>query len=185
MKTPISLLLILLLPLGQIMAQKLYSTNTGEINFYSKTPLEDIQAVNKKVTVVLNTDNNELAAKATIKNFKFPNALMEEHFNENYMESDKYPLSTFKGSIKEKINFQADGTYPATVPGKLLIHGVEKDYTLTGTIKIDKGVITIDCDFDVLLVDHDIKRPSIMMMKIAEKIQVKNKFVLEPAKKKS
>lgn len=154
----------------------------GTISFYSSTPVEDISAKNTQVSSALNTATGDVVVKLNIKDFVFPVALMQEHFNENYLESSKYPTSTFKGKIIETIDYTKNGSYPVTATGKLNIHGVEKDKTINGTLKIENGKITLDAAFDILLEEYKIERPSIVMMKIAEKIAVKALFVYLPKK---
>ena len=89
---------------------QLFTTQTGEVSFFSKTPMEDIDAVNKQVGSIINSENNEVAVQIRVTNFIFPNKLMQEHFNENYLETDKYPSATFKGKIKESVDLKVPGT---------------------------------------------------------------------------
>ena len=107
---------------GTAFAQ-MFATSGGNTQFSASTPLENIEAENKKSQVILNTANNEIAIRMNMREFSFPNKLMQEHFNENYMESSKYPKSTFKGKIVnlDQINFTQDGTYPAEVSGDLRV----------------------------------------------------------------
>lgn len=165
-------------------AQNLYRTKSGEVSFFSKAPLEDIEAVNKEADILINTSNNEVVSAMKVKKFDFPNDLMEEHFNENYMESGKYPNAVFKGRINEKIDWSKEGKHNVTATGKLSIHGIEKDKTITGILQVKPGEkLKLDANFDVLLVDHNIERPSIVTMKIAEKIDVKARYELLPFQK--
>lgn len=149
---------------------------SGELSFFSSTPVEDISAKSKTAQSALNLSSKEIAVKAIIKDFTFPKSLMQEHFNENYLESEKYPNATFKGKINEAIDFSKSGTYNVTATGKLSIHGVEKDKTIDGVFKVDGNKISLDASFEVLLEDYKIERPQLVMMKIAEKIAVKGKF---------
>ena len=154
----------------------IYSTREGSITFFSSAPLEDIKAQNDKVISLLNVGNNEIAVRVPIKQFQFRNKLMQEHFNENYMESEKYPHATFKGKINEAIDFQKPGTYDVSSTGILSIHGVDQRRTLKGKLIINGSGMTLDTEFDVLLVDHKIKVPKIVFNKIAEKIAVTTRF---------
>ena len=154
----------------------IFSTREGSITFFSSAPLEDIEAKNNKVISLLNIRNSELAVRVPIKQFLFRNMLMQEHFNENYMESEKYPHATFKGKINEAIDFQKPGTYDVSSTGILNIHGVNQKRTLKGKLTIDGSGMTLDTQFDVLLVDHKIKIPKIVFNKIAEKIAVTTRF---------
>ncbi|MES2387521.1 MAG: YceI family protein [Bacteroidota bacterium] len=162
-----------------IAAQNIRSTE-AELSFYSKTPMEDIAAVNKKANAVINTATKDIAVLAKQTHFVFPNGLMQEHFNENYMESEKYPNAIFKGHIIDPVDFSKPGKYPVHATGTLEMHGVSKPKTLEGTIEVtDKGSILV-AEFPVPLEEYNIERPSVVMMKIADKIDVKARFVFPP-----
>ena len=167
-----------------IASAQMLAAQNGSISFYSKTPMEDISAKNVKVAGLLNIANRQIVIRAMMKDFDFPNNLMEEHFNENYVESDKFPKSTFSGTINEAVDFSKPGSYPATATGTLEIHGVSKPKTISGTLVVnaDKSV-TLSASYPILLEDHDIKRPSIVMMKIAEKVDCKADLVFKPKEK--
>ncbi len=153
-----------------------FTTSTGVVTFFSKTPVEDISAIHKTASSVINTTNNQIVVQMTMKQFTFPNALMQEHFNENYMESEKYPMATFSGKINEKIDFTKSGTYPVTATGKMKIHGVEQDKNFSGTLIITGDKMNLKTEFEIALVDYKIDVPKIVFAKIAEKIQVKINF---------
>lgn len=164
--------------LGSMCQAQILVSTEGEISFFSKTPLEDISAVSKKAQGVINGSNKDLLFKVSITSFKFPNGLMEEHFNENYMESEKYPDGSFKGKIQEAVDLTKDGTYNVTAKGMLTIHGVTKERTINGTITVAAGKATLKTKFQIPLVDHNIERPKVVMVKIAEVIDVSASFVL-------
>lgn len=151
------------------------SASKGESHFFSETPLENIAAANTKVKAALNPATNQLAVKMAMADFEFPNKLMQEHFNENYIESEKYPNASFEGVINEKIDWKKPGTYPVTAKGTFEIHGVKQPRTLTGKLTIEPGKITLVSDFTVPLEAHKIEVPKLVMMKIAEQIKVQNK----------
>jgi len=153
-------------------SQGLYKTTDGEISFFSKTPMEDIDAVNKKVKGIINTDKAEFAFITTIIGFKFKKPLMGEHFNENYMESDKYKTAMFKGKIIGSVDYGTDGDYPVKATGVLNIHGVDKDREIEGVITVKDGNISLKSEFDVELKDHKIKVPKLVIKNIAETIKV-------------
>lgn len=163
---------------------QLYATKVGETTFFSETPVENISAINKTVGVILNTANNDLVASMKMTAFDFPNKLMQEHFNENYMESEKFPVGTFKGKIVEKIDFTKNGSYDVTARGQLTIHGVAQNRDLKGKLTIENQKITLVCALDVKLVDHKIEVPKLVFSKIAEVIAVKTKYVLFPFDRK-
>lgn len=161
---------------------QLYTAQSGETSFFSKAPLEDISAVNKKVGAVLNTATGDIAVKIPMTEFSFPNKLMQEHFNENYVESDKYPAATFRGKIQETLDYTKPGSYPVTAKGTFDLHGVKQERTLKGTLTVGEGKLTLQSDFPVALKDHNIDIPKLVFQKIAETIAVKNTWVLVPRK---
>ena len=179
-------IMALFLAAGLAQAQTKYFTKQGKISFYSETPMEKIEAHNSRATSVLEAESGKIEFKVSIKGFEFEKALMQEHFNENYMESSKYPNATFKGTITDmkSVDLKKDGTYNVTVKGDLTIHGVTKNVTEKATIKVKGGVISAETSFNVALKDYNIKVPSVVGNKIAEIIQVKvNIPSYEPMKK--
>jgi polyisoprenoid-binding protein YceI len=158
-----------------LQAQNLVS-KTSEVNFFSKTPLENIEAKNTKARAIINPANMDIAIKMTNTEFDFPNNLMEEHFNEKYMESEKYPTSFFQGRLDKQIDLTKPGKHEVAAVGKLTMHGVTKDKTIKGTINVTENGFTMSGEFDVMLVDYNIERPSIVMAKIADKIDVNAVF---------
>jgi hypothetical protein len=165
-------------------AQTKYFTKTGKISFFSKAPLEDIEAKNKTVAAVLDTKSGALQFSALMKSFEFPKALMQEHFNENYVESTKFPKGEFKGVITNNadINYKKDGSYPAKVKGMMTIHGVTKPVETTGTIRVSGGKIEAASVFNLLLSDYQIKIPAAVKDKLSNTIQVTVTCQLDPLK---
>ncbi len=163
---------------------QIFLAKTCEISFFSEAPMENIKAINKAAKPILNTATNDIQIKIVISAFVFEKPLMQEHFNENYMESEKFPDAIFKGKINETIDWKKDGEYKVTVTGTLKIHGVEKARTFEGTVKIKGDEITIDTKFNIHIADHGIKVPSMYIKNIAEDVEVKLNAVLEPFKKK-
>jgi len=153
---------------------QVYFTKNGSISFFSKTILQNIQADNNEVISILNFQTGSLQFSLLNTAFHFPKAKMEEDFNENYMESGKYPRSKFKGSIANinKIDFSKDGTWPVNVTGDLMIHGITKNITTPGKIIIKDGKISATASFKILLEDYRIKIPSIVSNKISENIEI-------------
>jgi YceI-like domain len=176
----ITLLLLLISSICVGNAQNTYKVTNGEISFFSKTPVEDIDAVNKKVLGVIK--NNEFAFVATIVGFKFKKPLMEEHFNENYMESDKYKTASFKGKIAAAIDLSKDGEYKTQAVGVLTMHGESKDRTIDGVFTVKDGKINLKSEFDVQLKDHKIDIPKLVIKKIAETVKVTVNIDFEPKK---
>jgi polyisoprenoid-binding protein YceI len=163
-------------------AQGLFATSGGITRFSASTPLENIEAENKKSQAVLNTTTGDIAIRMNMRDFVFPNKLMQEHFNENYIESEKFPTATFSGKVSKTLDYTKDGTYDLSAMGKFTVHGVMKERTIDGKVTISGGKITLTSDFQVLLVDHHIEVPSIVFVKIAQNISVKVQYVLTAKK---
>jgi len=161
-------------------AQRVYTKN-GLISFFSSTKMEDIKADNNQVLCVLNTQTGDLQFSLLNKGFHFPKALMEEHFNENYIESNKYPKSTFKGTVADitKVDFTKDGTYPVSVKGDLVMHGITKNITAAGNITVKGGKVTAAAKFMVKLADYNIFIPGAVKSNISESIEITVKCDLD------
>ena len=169
---------------GNIAQAQKFMTKNGNISFFSSMPMENIEAHNKQVNSAIDSKTGDFVVKVLIKSFEFEKALMQEHFNENYMESDKFPNATLSGKIKNiaDIVFAKDGTYPADVEGKLTIHGVTKDVTEKGTITVKGGKVNAVSTFNVTLADYGIEIPNTVVNNISKTIQVKVDLNLEPLK---
>jgi polyisoprenoid-binding protein YceI len=167
-----------------VFAQDKFYTKTGKINFYSKAPLEDIEAKNKTVTAVVDSKSGAIQFQVQMRGFEFEKKMMQEHFNENYVESSKYPKSEFKGTItnNSEINYTKDGTYTAKVKGKLTLHGVTKDVETTGTLKVNGGKIDANSTFNILLSDYNIKIPAVVKDKVSNNVKIVVSCLLEPLK---
>lgn len=183
MKTIIKSIAIVLLLANTAFAQK-YMTKNGHISFYSKAPLEDIEAHNRQVSAALDTETGNLVFKVLIKSFQFEKALMQEHFNENYMESGKFPTSVFQGNVTnhEDIDFASPGNYKAEITGNLTIHGITREINTTGTFIVDEKQIKGDSEFMVRLDDYDIEIPKAVINNIAEEIKITVDILLKPLK---
>jgi hypothetical protein len=166
------------------MAQSKYFTREGKIEFLSKAPLEDIHSVNKKVTAILDTETGQMEFSVLMKAFEFEKALMMEHFNENYVESDKFPKSVFKGKIDNvsEVKWKQDGTYPVKVSGSMTIHGVTKEVSYPGTIMIKNGKINGNAEIDITLKDYNISIPRVVKDNISETVKVTIEVALDPFK---
>ncbi|MGM9474775.1 YceI family protein [Pedobacter sp. GSP4] len=173
--------LIALLLCTGIKAQ-IWVSKTVNASFFSSTPLEDIDAQSKTGASAINVKTNEIIFKINNSSFQFKKKLMQEHFNENYMESDKYPTSDFKGKIVEQVDLTKPGTYTVTVKGNLQIHGVSKEYQTKASLIVANDEIKASSAFNVKLADHGIKIPTIVFKQIAETIQVKMTATYQPKK---
>jgi len=165
------LILICLLFSTQLIAQQYYSKK-GQVSFFSEAPIENIEAVNKDVSAIVDSQSGGFAFRLKIQDFTFPSSLMQEHFNESYLESDKYPLSTFTGSIADISKLDLSSRQTLTVKGSLSIHGITQETEMVAYAQIINGELHISSTFDVVLEDYDIDIPKIMMYKIAEVIKV-------------
>tara|TARA_Y100000588_G_C13879765_1_gene763962 strand:- start:109 stop:675 length:567 start_codon:yes stop_codon:yes gene_type:complete len=172
---------ILLLSCFSAFGQR-YLTREGKIKFYSHAPMEDITAHNNKVLSIIDIDKGQVAVDMLIKAFEFEKKLMQEHFNENYMESDEFPKATFKGSfeVPQGLKQMTAGSYEVAVTGDLTIHGVTKALTQNITLKVEDKSITTHFVFNVKVKDHDIKIPNLVVKNIAEEIEVTADFVFKP-----
>ena len=173
------LILIAFVSTGFNAFSQLFYTNNGEVSFFSKTPMEDIDATNKQVSSLINVATNEIAVNMRVTNFIFPNKLMQEHFNENYLESEKYPAATFKGKIREQIDLKTPGTYAVSSAGTATIHGVSRPVEIKGTIISTGNTLTLTCQFEVKLVDYKVNIPKIVFAKIAETMKISSKIVYQ------
>ena len=174
MKSYLFAFLALVLTTGTLSAQSRYMTRTGTITFFSHTPMEDIEATNNQVSSILDTGSGDMVFAVLMKAFQFEKALMQEHFNEKYVESDKFPKAQFKGSLTnlDAIDFSKPGTYPAQVAGKLTIHGVTRDVETTGTVVVTESGVQAQAKFPVTLADYDISIPAVVRDNIAKVVDI-------------
>ncbi|MBL7743034.1 MAG: YceI family protein [Chitinophagaceae bacterium] len=155
-------------------AQGKFYTKSGKITFFSSTSMEDIEAINKTVITLLNTQTGDLQFAVLMKGFEFKKALMQEHFNRDYVESNKFPKAEFKGQLTNNsdINYTTNGTYTAKAKGKLTIHGQTKDIETTGTITVKDGKLLLNSFFNVLVADYKINIPRLYRDNISKSIKV-------------
>lgn len=156
-------------------------TRTGKVSFFSSTPVENIEAFNNEVAAAYDASKGDLVFQMAIKGFKFDKQLMQEHFNENYMESDKFPKASFVGKIADfnKVDIKKNGIYKVIASGTMTIHGVNKSVSIPGTIDVKDGVATFKASFDVATSDYKIKIPGIAESKIAKSIAVTVNAILK------
>lgn len=164
----------LLLTVNTAFAQTKLFTKTGSISFKSKTALENIEARNNKVLSVWETNTGNIEFSLLIKGFNFEKALMQEHFNENYMESDKFPKAIFKGVMENSkdILLTANNNYQLKINGTLTMHGVTKQITVPANIKVTNGETSASANFSILLQDYNIKIPGLVADRINKKIDI-------------
>ena len=161
-------------------SQDLYKATSGDISFFSETPMENIDAINKNLKALINSKNGEFAFIATNVGFKFEKPLMEEHFNEKYVESDKYPKSSFVGKILNwNMNFLNGENNQVNVIGKITIHGIEKEIEVSGFIEKEIDGIFLFADFDLKIADFDIEIPNLVKDKISKEVSVEVRMKLK------
>ncbi len=155
-------------------AQKKFISDKGELSFTSNAKLELINATSKRVIGILDPSNGQFAFLVKVHSFQgFNSSLQQQHFNDKYMESDKYYDATFSGKIIDPVDYAKDGTYEVRAKGSLVIHGKKQERIIPGKMHIANGILTIISDFEVPLADHDIPIPEIVSQKIATTINVK------------
>jgi polyisoprenoid-binding protein YceI len=163
-------------------AQK-YITKTGHIRFYSDAALEKIEAHNRQVNSALDFATGGFVFRVLMKSFEFEKALMQEHFNENYVESDKYPNATFAGKVTNisEVNPAKDGIYEANTEGKLTLHGVTKEIRAKGTFEVKQGKIIGKAKFNLVVTDYNITIPGAVVKNISKTIEVTVDITLDKA----
>ncbi|MBK7871582.1 MAG: YceI family protein [Saprospiraceae bacterium] len=179
MKRSLLIIICIIISISYLSAQSRYLTRNGTVEFFGSTPLENVEAKNSQANCIIDFDKKEVAFSLLMKAFIFPKALMQEHFNENYVESDKYPKSIFKGKYKGDVNISKDGIYSLDVEGELTIHGVTKSIQVPGTIVVKGGKPTVKAKFQVTPQDYDIKIPALVRDKIAKIIDINVDATLE------
>lgn len=175
MKNPFFLILLT----GQLLfcslaySQKKIVIDNGSVSFTSNAPLEIIKASSNQMKAAIDPASNQFVFSVNIQSFNgFNSGMQKEHFNEKYMESDLYPMATFKGKIIEKIDFSGDGIYDVRAKGDLIMHGQTQTRIIRSRITIKNGKISIQSEFTVPLADHNIMVPKLISEKIATEIDV-------------
>ena len=165
--------LLLCLQASPLLAQQRYDLKQGTVSFVSDAPLELIAATSKMLKGIIDPVNRTFAFTLDIASFQgFNSPLQRVHFNENYMERGDYPVATFAGKFIEDVDLSVDGTYDVRVKGKLNIHGVEKERIIKATMQKTDTTLLIQSQFTVLLEDHDIRIPKVVLQKIAKIVNV-------------
>lgn len=178
----IMLCVILVAGLQGLKAQDIYFTRTGKIEFHAGTSVEDVDGVNNEVASMINISTGDVAFTVLVKSFHFKRALMEEHFNENYMESSLYPKASYKGKITNlsAVNFKVNGQYTVQTEGELTMHNVTRKVSAPGKVTVQNGKITGQSTFKILLSDYKITIPSLVADKVAKEAEITVNCVYEP-----
>lgn len=160
----------------------IYTCRNAEVSFFSSAPIEDIEARTNQGVSALNLQAGSIYFKIPVNTFQFEESLMQEHFNSDYMESDKYPYAEFKGQLQSADDLTKNGTHAVTVQGQLTMHGVSKDYQEKGTLIVQDSLVKASSTFKVRLADHHIKIPRLVIKNIAEVVDVKVSAAYTPGK---
>jgi polyisoprenoid-binding protein YceI len=174
-------LLLNLLTLSPALWAQRFISERSQVSFYSETPLENIDARNAETTSLFDVANGQIVFSVPIQSFVFAKSLMQQHFNENYLESEKYPKATFKGTVSG-FSLKA-GSQKVTASGDLLIHGVSRRVTTDGVMEMSDGKIRLLVSFPVKLEDYQVKVPKVVFYKIAQEVMVKMDILYKPYEK--
>jgi hypothetical protein len=177
----ICIVLLSLLNINQI-GQDLYTCKNARITLFSGALVEDINAISSAGVSVYNAATGELDFSVAISTFQFEKAFMQQHFNSDYMESDKYPRAIFKGKIQEPVDITKEGTYNVNVTGDLTVHGVTQKRTIQGKLTVKNGIVSMASEFIVKCADHHIDIPQILFYHIAERIKITVSATYSPYK---
>ena len=185
MKSKIFFIAVLFLSITSMYAQDIFTTSNAKVSFHSKTPVEDIDAISNKVASVLNIKTKQIYFKIQNTSFQFKAKLMQEHFNENYAESTKFPKSEFKGNIAENanVNYTKDGVYVVKVKGQLTLHGETKEVETSGTVSVKGGSISLAATFNINLEEYKVNVPTVVGDKVSKTAKITVDCALEPLKK--
>lgn len=162
---------------------KLYVTNKGEITFRSEAQREQITASSDRLIGIINPTNRTFVFKVAVRSFQgFNSALQQEHFNEKFLESEKFPDAYFNGKIIEDLDLSINGNYDVRAKGKMSIHGIEIEKIIRSKVEVLNDKLTIESHFSISLTDHNIKIPKVVHEKIASEILIELKAELTEKK---
>lgn len=180
MKKITVLIIMLMLVISCANAQK-FMTKAGTIKFSSETPMEKIAGVNRQVNSALDFTTGDFVFRVLIRGFEFEKALMQEHFNENYMESEKFPNATFNGKVTniKSISLEKAGVYKVVVQGDLTIHGITNKVNVNGTLEVKGGKVLAVATFNIAPKDYKITIPQAVIKNISEAILVEVNISLD------
>jgi hypothetical protein len=176
------IVLPLLLLAPSLAAQKLYSTKSGYVSFYSEAPLENIQAENNSLVSVLNVESGRMMFKCPVRAFSFPNKTMQRHFNNQYLHTDEHPYAKFKGYIQaiDGVDLRKPGKHQVTVAGDMTIHGVTRKVKTEGTLHVKDGTIDGQATFPIRVENYNIEIPKMLTRNIAEVVDVTVELTYQP-----
>jgi len=173
------LILFVFISVNQIISQEKYFEKDGYVSFFSHSLVEDIKADNNQVLSIIDTETGEIAIQLLMRSFLFKKALMQQHFNESYVESHKYPKAVFKGQILNYNDLNSENT-ETEIKGILTVHGKDKEISLRATVQINEDTIELSGDFTVEVASFDIKIPGVVRNNIAKIIKVSFQLKHDP-----
>ena len=178
----VALIAMMVASLHSVCAQSKYIDRRGNATFLSSAPMEDIRAENNQAVSIIDTETGEIVASMLMRSFNFRKALMEEHFNENYVESDKYPKATFKGKIVNlaEVDFAKEGNYTLDITGEISLHGATQPLTLKAEAVVRGGTVSAKAVFPLRVKDFKIEVPRLVINNIAEVVEVTVSFNYQP-----
>lgn len=167
---------------GAAEAQNRFIDRNGKASFFSSAPMEDIEAHNHQAVSILDIKTGEVVASMLMRSFDFKKALMQEHFNENYVESHKYPKATFKGKVLniDQVDLTRSGKYTLDVEGEMTIHGVTRSIRVQADMEVENGALHAQVVFPLRVKDYDIEIPRLVIKNIAEVVEVTVSFHYKP-----
>lgn len=175
-----AILLFLNFSFSGVLFSQVWISTTSKVHLFSKTLLENIDAKTDKSSFAMNTTTGKFVVRIPIKSFKFEKKLMQEHFNENYMESEKFPNAEFTGIIGDKPDLTKEGNYPVMMKGSMMIHGVKKEVEIPVNLSVSHDKIIGKSNFKVKCADYNIEIPKLVVKNIAEDIDLSVEVELKP-----
>lgn len=177
--------LLLLINIFTLNGQTKFFTKNGKVFFNATSSIEKIEAINEKATSIIDISSGSIEFSVLMRAFIFEKDLMQEHFNENYIESDKYPKAIFKGIVMDmkSVDINKNGTYPVKVKGMLTLHGETNELFVEASLTITDGNITAGkSQFKILLKNYKIDIPSIVKDKISNEVKIIIELNYQPFK---
>lgn len=166
----------------QLEAQTVYTSDSSSVSFFSHTPIEDVKAVNYASTAIIEMISRSVRIQVPVAAFQFENHLMQEHFNEGYLEPQKFPYATFRGKLSDSLDLSIDTVYSVEATGMLSVHGIDRVHTFSGTLVCQNSVAQLTSNFELVLADHEVKVPGAVFDNIAKLVKVDVYFRMHPYK---
>lgn len=163
----------------QLKAQTVYTSDSSAVAFLSETPIENIKAINHASTAMIEMSSQVVKIQVPIAAFHFDNRLMQEHFQDGYLEPKKFPFATFRGKLSDSLDLSIDTVYQVSATGMLNVHGVDRVHTFSGTLVCQDSVAKLNSEFQIVLADHEVKVPGAVFDSVAKHVKVDVYFRLK------